>query len=107
MRCAGCGETETRLLPIFAEEGTTEAEAAGTVVRGVNSTAAGRPSAFTARFPHISIHACKTCSRYLLNIDLSRDARAIPLVDEMAAIPLDLYAGEQGLAKIVPNLMGL
>jgi formate dehydrogenase maturation protein FdhE len=58
------------------------------------------------RFPHISIHACRACSHYLLNIDLSRDARAVPLVDEMAATPLDLYAKEQGVSKLVPNLMG-
>ena len=31
---------------------------------------------------------------------------AVPVVDEMAALPLDLYAVEQGFAKITPNLMG-
>jgi formate dehydrogenase maturation protein FdhE len=30
----------------------------------------------------------------------------VPVVDEMAALPLDLYAVEQGFAKITPNLMG-
>ena len=106
MTCSACGETETRHLPIFAEEGTTEAEATGTVVRGLGSTPAGAP-ALGPRFRHISVYACRTCSRYLLNIDLSRDARAVPVVDEMAAMPLDLYAREQGVTKIVPNLMGL
>ena len=106
MTCASCGETETRHLPIFAEEGTTQVEATGTVVRGVGRGATGAP-ALTPRFPHVSLFACRTCSRYLLNIDLSRDARAVPVVDEMAAIPLDLYAREQGVTKIVPNLMGL
>jgi Protein involved in formate dehydrogenase formation len=106
MTCAGCGETEARHLPIFAEEGTTEAEATGMVIRGVRAAPAGTPAS-GARFRHVSIYACRTCSRYLLNIDLSRDARAVPVVDEMAAMPLDLYAREQGIAKIVPNLMGL
>jgi formate dehydrogenase maturation protein FdhE len=106
MTCAACGETDSRHLPIFAEEGTTEAEAAGTVVRGLGAAPAGAP-ALSPRFRHVSIHACRTCSRYLLNIDLSRDARAVPVVDEMAAIPLDLYAREQSVVKIVPNLMGL
>jgi formate dehydrogenase maturation protein FdhE len=41
-----------------------------------------------------------------LTIDLDRDPRAVPLVDEIAAIPLDLYAKERGLTKLVPNLMG-
>ncbi len=107
MTCAVCGETETRQLPIFAEEGTANVEATGSVVRGGGSVPAGPPAGLAARFPHVSIHACQTCSRYLLNIDLSRDARAVPVVDEMAAIPLDLYAREQGVTKIVPNLMGL
>lgn len=106
MTCAGCGETEAHHLPIFAEEGTTEAEATGTVVRGLGAAPAGTPAA-GARFRHVSIYACRTCSCYLLNVDLSRDARAVPVVDEMAAMPLDLYAREQGIAKIVPNLMGL
>ncbi len=107
MTCPACGEAEPRHLPIFAEEGTTGADAAGTVVRGFSGVPAGAPPGPTPRFPHVSIHTCKTCSRYLLNIDLSRDARAVPVVDEMAAIPLDLYAREQGVTKIVPNLMGL
>ena len=106
MTCAACGETESRHLPIFAEEGTTEAEAAGTVVRRLGAAPGGAP-ALSPRFRHVSIYACRTCSRYLLNIDLSRDARAVPVVDEMAAVPLDLYAREQEVAKIVPNLMGL
>jgi len=105
MTCAACGETETRHLPIFAEEGTTGAEAGGAVVRGLGAAPAAAP-AHSPRFRHVSIHACRTCSRYLLNVDLCGDARAVPVVDEMAAIPLDLYAREQGMTKIVPNLMG-
>jgi hypothetical protein len=107
MTCAACGEAETGRLPIFAEEGTTEAEATGSVVRGIRNAAGGMPSGPAPRFPHVGIHACRTCSRYLLNVDLGRDAHAVPVVDEIAAIPLDLYAREQGLVKIVPNLMGL
>jgi len=106
MTCPACGEAETRHLPIFAEEGTTAGEATGQVIRRGGEIPAG-PDAGAPRFPHVSIQACRTCARYLLNIDLSRDGRAVPVVDEMAAIPLDLYAREQGLAKIVPNLMGL
>jgi FdhE protein len=106
MTCAACGETETLKLPIFAEEGTTEVEATGTVVRGLEPAPARTPSVSPC-FRHVSIYACRTCSRYLLNIDLGRDASAVPVVDELAAIPLDLYAREQGVTKIVPNLMGL
>jgi formate dehydrogenase maturation protein FdhE len=42
----------------------------------------------------------------LHTIDLTRDRRAVPVVDEIAAIPLDFFAKERGLQKIVPNLMG-
>jgi len=30
----------------------------------------------------------------------------VPEVDELAALPLDLYAAGHGLSKITPNLMG-
>jgi hypothetical protein len=30
----------------------------------------------------------------------------VPEVDELTALPLDLFASEQGLSKITPNLMG-
>ncbi len=111
MTCAACGENDSGRQPIFAEEGTTQAEATGSVIRGTgepttSATGPGTPRAGAPRFPHLSIHACGSCSKYLLNVDLTRDARAVPVVDEVAAIPLDLYAREHGLVKIVPNLMG-
>jgi FdhE protein len=102
MTCAGCGEDSSSRLPIFSEEGTTSGER-GSVVRGL-PTNQGDPS--SAVFTHIRIDACETCRRYLLNIDLASDPKAVPAVDELAALPLDLYARDQGFAKITPNLMG-
>jgi len=58
------------------------------------------------QFPHLRVDACSTCQRYLIDVDLRRDHRAVPEVDELAALPLDLYAAEHGLTKITPNLMG-
>ncbi len=58
-------------------------------------------------FPHMSIDACASCERYLIEVDLGRDRHAVPEVDELAALPLDLYAAERGLTKITPNLMGV
>ena len=52
------------------------------------------------------VDGCRSCNRYLLTIDLRRDERAVPIVDELAALPLDLYATDQGLTKITPNLLG-
>jgi FdhE protein len=52
------------------------------------------------------IEACETCRCYLLNVDIAADPTAVPVVDELAALPLDLYARERGFSKIIPNLMG-
>jgi len=79
MVCAGCGEETSARLPIYSE---------------------------AERFPHARIDACETCRRYLLAFDLRRDVETVPVVDELAALPLDLYARERGLQKVTPNLMG-
>ncbi|MGH7303543.1 MAG: formate dehydrogenase accessory protein FdhE, partial [Candidatus Rokuibacteriota bacterium] len=80
MTCAGCGEQTTNKLPIFAD---------------------------AERFPHLRADACETCRRYLITIDLRKDPDAVPVVDELAALPLDLYVKERGFTKIVPNLMAI
>jgi FdhE protein len=104
MTCPGCGEDSGSRLPIFNEEGTASGER-GSVVRGLEGRHGGKPEP-SAVFPHIRIEACETCRHYLLNIDLLTDPKAVPMVDELAALPLDLYAREKGFSKITPNLMG-
>jgi formate dehydrogenase accessory protein FdhE len=79
MVCAACGSEDTAKLPIFAD---------------------------TARFANVRADACEVCRRYLLTIDLPKDPTAVPVVDELAALPLDLYVRERGFTKITPNLMG-
>jgi formate dehydrogenase accessory protein FdhE len=79
MTCASCGEDTGAKLPILADE---------------------------AGFKHMRIDACEICRRYLITVDQRKDAHAVPLVDELAALPLDLVAAERGYSKIVPNLMG-
>jgi hypothetical protein len=106
MTCPGCGEDSSSRLPIFSEEGTSSGER-GSVVRGLQGRLPADSAAeHKAVFPHIRIEACDSCRHYLLNIDLASDPAAIPVVDELAALPLDLYAREQGYSKIIPNLMG-
>lgn len=80
MTCAGCGEDSGSKLPIYGE---------------------------ADRLPHLRVDACDTCGRYLVTVDLRRDPGAVPIVDELAAVPLDLYARDRGKRKIVPNLMGM
>jgi hypothetical protein len=106
MTCPGCGEDSSSRLPIFSEEGTASGER-GSVVRGLEGRLGEHgPAELKPVFPHIRIEACDTCRRYLLNIDLAADPAAVPVVDELAALPLDLYAQERGYSKIIRNLMG-
>ena len=57
--------------------------------------------------PHVRVESCRTCHRYLKTIDLRVLGLAVPIVEDLATPELDLWAGEQGLEKIVPNLFGL
>ena len=93
--CPACGESDEDRLLVYAEQWS------GPVVHQRNGD--GVPPAV---FPNLRIVGCKNCRTYLIEIDMARDARAVPEVDELAALPLDLYAADQGLTKVTPNLMG-
>jgi formate dehydrogenase accessory protein FdhE len=58
-------------------------------------------------YDHVRVEACDTCNHYIKTVDLTRFGFAVPLVDEVAAAPLDLWAREHGYAKIEMNLVGL
>jgi FdhE protein len=60
-----------------------------------------------AEYDYIRVEACDSCGYYLKGVDLTRFGFAIPLVDEVAAAPLDLWAQERGYQKIELNLVGL
>jgi FdhE protein len=80
MTCPGCGERSSGRLPIYADD---------------------------PRFPALRADACESCRRYLITVDGQKDEAAVPLVDELTALPLDLYMQERGFTKIVANLMGI
>ena len=61
----------------------------------------------TPEYEHIRIEACDTCNHYIKGIDLTRLGLAVPLVDEVAAAALDVWAREHGYTKIELNLLGL
>jgi FdhE protein len=61
----------------------------------------------TPEFDHVRIEACDTCKHYLKGVDLTRLGFAVPLVDEIAAAPLDVWARAHGYTKIELNLIGL
>jgi FdhE protein len=99
--CASCGETTGARRTVFAEHRD------GAVVGRRNGhTADDGPTGDPPLFPHLRIESCDSCQRYLIDVDMGQDARAVPEVDELTAVPLDLYASERGLSKIAPNLMG-
>ena len=76
--CPFCGETAEPKLPVYVAE----------------------------QMPHVRVEACDTCKLYLQTIDLTKDGHAVPLVDDLAAIPLTLWAHEHGYTRLQPNLLG-
>jgi FdhE protein len=58
-------------------------------------------------YDHVRIEACDTCQHYIKGVDLTRLGLAVPLVDEIASAPLDVWAHEHGYTKIELNLVGL
>jgi formate dehydrogenase accessory protein FdhE len=79
VRCANCGEERPAMLGYF----------------------------HTPAYEHMRIEACDTCKHYIKGVDLTRLGLAVPLVDEVAAAALDLWAREHGYTKIELNLVGL
>jgi FdhE protein len=77
--CPRCGEEDQQRLPIYSAE----------------------------PFPHVRIEACDTCHTYVKSIDMTRNGLAVPEVDELASLPLDLWAAEHNYTKLQPNLFGL
>ena len=77
--CVGCGEEDERKLGYF----------------------------HSPAIDHLRVDACDTCGRYVKSVDLTRLGLAVPLVDEVAGAPLDLWAQERGYEKLALNLVGL
>jgi formate dehydrogenase accessory protein FdhE len=55
---------------------------------------------------HVRVDVCDTCHTYLKSIDLTKTGQAVAVVDELAAIPVDLWAREHGYEKLQINLLG-
>lgn len=55
---------------------------------------------------HVRVDVCDTCHTYLKTIDLTKTGLAVAVVDELATIPLDLWAREHGYEKLQTNLLG-
>jgi FdhE protein len=69
---------------------------------------AGKLALYVAKqFEHIRVEACDSCRHYIKTVDLTKNGRAVPVVDELAAIPLNLWAEENGYTKWGSNLLGI
>ncbi len=59
------------------------------------------------QFGHVRVEACDTCGYYIKTVDLTKNGRAVPIVDELATIPLDLWAREHCYVKVQANILGV
>jgi FdhE protein len=74
--CPNCGEHHKDKLPVYTTEELQQAR----------------------------IEACDTCKSYIKCIDLTKDGHAVPTVDDVATLALDLWAQEQGYTRLHPNV---
>ena len=66
-----------------------------------------RPHHVSESWPHVRLEECGSCRTYIKAIDLREAGLAVPVVDELASVELDLWAVEQGLSKLRTNLVGM
>jgi FdhE protein len=77
--CPGCGQEDHAKLPVYT----------------------------AAELPYIRVECCDACQTYIKCVDLTRNGLADPLIDELASVPLNLWAQEHGYTKLHPNLLGM
>ena len=59
-----------------------------------------------SKLPHLRLDTCDVCRAYIATVDIRREPAAVPLVDEIVALPLDMIAADRGYRKISRNVMG-
>jgi len=77
--CPACGEESNDRLPVYT----------------------------ASQFHHVRVEACDTCHVYIKSVDLTKNGLAVPCVDEIATVSLDLWAAENGYKKLKSNLLGM
>lgn len=77
--CPACGEGDRERLPVFT----------------------------ATEFEHVRVECCDTCKTFIKSVDLTRQGHAVPIVDELATVPLTLWAEQKGYRKLAPNLLGM
>jgi FdhE protein len=77
--CPNCGEENKDKLPVYT----------------------------AATIEHVRVDACDTCRVYLKSVDLTKNGRAVPVVDELATVALNIWAEEHDYTKLEPNILGM
>jgi FdhE protein len=77
--CPNCGETDKEKLPFFVAD----------------------------QINYVRVEACDTCHTYVKSIDLTRNGHAVPIVDELATMALNIWADDHGFTKVELNLLGM
>jgi formate dehydrogenase accessory protein FdhE len=77
--CPACGEQNFDKLPVYTAE----------------------------QFGHVRIDGCDSCHHYIKTIDLTKDGLAVPCVDDIASVSLDLWARERGYTRVKGNVFGI
>ncbi|HEY4410836.1 MAG TPA: formate dehydrogenase accessory protein FdhE [Acidimicrobiia bacterium] len=79
--CTWCGEADPNRLPSFVPDGRRA----------------------------VRVDGCETCGHYVKTFDLREPGAAdlVPLVDDVATIPLDLWARDQGLTRPLVSFAGV
>ena len=77
--CPSCGEENKDKLPIYV----------------------------AAELDYVRVDACDSCQTYLKAVDLTKNGHAVPVVDEIATVALNIWAEEHGYSKLEPNLLGM
>lgn len=77
--CPNCGEENKDKLPVYT----------------------------ASSIEHVRVEACDTCRVYLKSVDLTKNGRSVPVVDELATVALNIWAEEHDYAKLEPNLLGM
>jgi FdhE protein len=75
--CPACGESQVEALPVFRD----------------------------GDLPEMRVDACDTCRVYIKAVDLSVDGHGLAIVDDLATVPLDLWAAAQSYTRPRPNLL--
>ena len=77
--CPNCGEQDKDRLPVYT----------------------------AAEIDYVRLEACDVCKTYIKSVDLTRNGHAVPVVDELATVALNIWADENGYAKLETNLLGM